>query len=93
MRKDLNELSQERRKRQEAESNLAETTSRLNSTINERNHFEAENASMKKHVGYLEKQLLSANEKASSLGSNNLAIDLQLTQAKTAALFHERRNE
>ncbi len=48
---------------------------------------------MKKHVGYLEKQLLSSNEKCASLSSTNLAMDLQLTQAKTAALFHERRNE
>jgi len=48
---------------------------------------------MKKHVGYLEKQLLTSNEKSASLSSANLAMDLQLTQAKAAALFYERGNE
>lgn len=43
---------------------------------------------MKKHTTYLEKQLLTSNEKSSNLSSTNITIDLELTQARTAALFH-----
>jgi hypothetical protein len=48
---------------------------------------------MKKHVTYIEKQMLATNDKLANLSNSHLAIDLQLTQAKTAASYHERRAE